>query len=223
MNTIRKQFHHYRFEILFFSFMFLMFYSLIIPGISFSLILLLNVIAGINMFPLKRKKLVIPLSIAGASLITAIMGALTRGTGIVTMGFAMFVIFFILLAFEVFSQIRRSPKVNTGIIYGLFCGLIILGIMGALIFTIIEFIYPNSFSNINPELATINQLVYFSFITILTIGFGDIIPLTPLAQKSTMLFGLIGHFYTVVVIALVIGKYLANSMTNNQNKMNANE
>ncbi len=212
MKHYKERIHHYRFEILFFSFMILMFYSLFLPKLSFSIALLLNVIAGLNMFPQKKKKLVVPLTIAGALLITAFLGAFIPGAWLKSMGFAIFVIFFLFVAYEVFHQIYKSPKVNVGIIYGLFCGLIILGILGALIFTIIEQTSPGSFSNLSQGPGKVNDLVYFSFITLLTIGFGDIIPLSSIAQRLTMLFGIVGHFYTVVVIALVIGKYLANSM-----------
>jgi len=50
---------------------------------------------------------------------------------------------------------------------------------------------------------------YYSFITILTIGYGDITPATNIAQKMSMFFGLIGYFYGVVVIGIIMGKYLS--------------
>ena len=42
----------------------------------------------------------------------------------------------------------------------------------------------------------------------MTIGYGDISPASDMAQKASMLFGLIGQFYLVIVTAVVIEKYI---------------
>ena len=52
------------------------------------------------------------------------------------------------------------------------------------------------------------NLNYFSFTTLLTIGFGDIAPLSLIAKRAVMFIGLLGHFYTVFVTGIIIGKYL---------------
>ena len=55
----------------------------------------------------------------------------------------------------------------------------------------------------------IDRLMYFSYITLMTIGYGEIIPLTTLAQKAIILIGLIGQFYLVILTAFVVGKYFS--------------
>ncbi len=55
--------------------------------------------------------------------------------------------------------------------------------------------------------------MYFSYITMLTIGYGDIYPLGHLAQKATVLIGLIGQVYIVILTAIMIAKYV-NSKQN---------
>jgi hypothetical protein len=45
----------------------------------------------------------------------------------------------------------------------------------------------------------------------LTIGYGEIVPATPVAQKAAILTGLMGQFYLVIVTAIVVGKYLINT------------
>ncbi len=51
-------------------------------------------------------------------------------------------------------------------------------------------------------------LMYFSYVTLLTIGFGDITPVTALAQKAAILIGLMGQIYLVVITAIIVGKYV---------------
>jgi len=61
--------------------------------------------------------------------------------------------------------------------------------------------------------------MYFSYITLMTIGYGEITPLTPLAQKATILIGLAGQFYLVIITATIVGKYInqSNRLSENNN------
>jgi len=61
-------------------------------------------------------------------------------------------------------------------------------------------------------------LMYFSFVTLLTIGYGDIIPITQIAQKATIFVGLIGQFYLVILTAITVGKYLNQERKNSPDK-----
>ena len=80
--------------------------------------------------------------------------------------------------------------------------------MASLFFLIIEIQSPESFSGIGTKEENYQNLTYFSFITTLTIGYGDIVPLTFQAKKAVMLIALLGNFYTVIVTGIIIGKYL---------------
>jgi len=57
------------------------------------------------------------------------------------------------------------------------------------------------------EKSNSSSFLYFSFITLLSIGYGDITPTTEFSQRLVVFFGLIGHFYTVFVIAIIVSKY----------------
>jgi hypothetical protein len=58
------------------------------------------------------------------------------------------------------------------------------------------------------DISSFSSFFYFSFITLLTIGYGDITPTTEVSQKLVILFGLIGHFNSIFVIAIIVGKLL---------------
>ena len=55
----------------------------------------------------------------------------------------------------------------------------------------------------------IEPLMYFSYITLMTVGYGDMLPVSALAQKSVILVGLTGQFYLVIITAVVVGKYIS--------------
>jgi predicted nucleic-acid-binding Zn-ribbon protein len=52
------------------------------------------------------------------------------------------------------------------------------------------------------------QLNYFSFVTIATLGYGDIVPKLPTTQMLAILEAVIGQFYMAVVIAWLVGTYV---------------
>jgi voltage-gated potassium channel len=53
-----------------------------------------------------------------------------------------------------------------------------------------------------------DNFMYYSYITLLSIGYGDIIPVSVLAQKTSVLIGLFGQMYNVIITAIIVGKYL---------------
>ena len=57
--------------------------------------------------------------------------------------------------------------------------------------------------------------MYYSYITLLTIGYGDILPVSALAHKAAILIGLMGQIYLVVITAIVVGKYINQSLKTN--------
>jgi voltage-gated potassium channel len=122
-----------------------------------------------------------------------------------------YIIYFIFLSTEVYGQIIKTKEVTASVISAVLCGFIILGVLGGYSFVIVEFFQPVSFNNIGTGTHGITDLMYFSFITILSVGYGDVTPATEVAKKTAVLFGLIGHFYSVVVIGIIIGKYISKS------------
>ncbi len=87
----------------------------------------------------------------------------------------------------------------------------------------VEIADPGSFeSALFTEAYTIDKkadgLLYFSYITLMTIGYGEIIPVTTIAQKATILLGLIGQFYLVIITAVVVGKYINFARIENSSK-----
>ena len=83
-----------------------------------------------------------------------------------------------------------------------------LSFIGWFLFDIIETYTPGSFSGLGEDERKLNNLLYFSVTNLLTLGLGDILPITLLARKAVMLMGFMGHFYTVFVTGIIIGKFI---------------
>ena len=94
-------------------------------------------------------------------------------------------------------------------------GYIALGLVFFFVFSAIEIFTSGSFTHVYFDKesisANINSLLYFSYVTLMTLGYGDIIPLTEVARKASILCGLVGQFYLVIVTAIIIEKYIRHS------------
>lgn len=122
------------------------------------------------------------------------------------MGSAIFVFYFLFISYFLFRDLYFVTHLNREAIYGAFNGFIILSFVGGISFALLENNIPNSFSNIeNPTLFA--EFIYFSFITLMTVGYGDIVPLTDFAKKLVVIVALAGHFYTVFVTAIIVSKF----------------
>jgi voltage-gated potassium channel len=117
-------------------------------------------------------------------------------------------LYFILISSKVYTKIFKTDQVSSEVLAVLVCGFILLCLTNAIIFITVEVNYPHSYLHIVSHHHRFDDLIYFSFTTMLTIGYGDIVPLTLIAKRSVMLAGLTGHLYTVLVTGIIIGKYL---------------
>lgn len=201
----------WRYEILLLSFMFLLFGDIFFTKDmdSTPILIFQNVLASAFIFS-GKKNWKFPILFYLIFLFVVELINLLVGLPKVRLVFSStYIVYFLILAVTVYHQIIRARDVDLGMISAVLCGFIILGMIGGYVFSIIEVLNPNSFTNLGKGPDGFSDLIYFSFITILSIGYGDITPLSDVAQKMAMFFGLIGYFYGVVVIGIIMGKYLS--------------
>lgn len=116
--------------------------------------------------------------------------------------------FFGLLTIHVFIRIGKSAKITTNLIYAAVNGYLLIGLIGGMGFRLIHHFYPHSFVFISGLDAKIDDLTYFSFMTLSTVGYGDITPVTPPGQSLAVFISICGQMYTAIVIGIIIGKFI---------------
>ena len=115
---------------------------------------------------------------------------------------------FYLLAREVLrhSFFRDKVPPTDRVLAGI-AGYILLGLFALLISKTISEVQPNAFLNqINGEPASLADLLYFSFVTLTSLGYGEIAPITQPAKIFSILVALSGTLYLAVLIASLISK-----------------
>jgi voltage-gated potassium channel len=89
---------------------------------------------------------------------------------------------------------------------------LLLGLIFALVFTVFAELRPGSFHyaaapSANFVTRPLADMFYFSFVTLATLGYGDIVPLSPSARGLAILEAIIGQMYLVVVVARLVSLY----------------
>ena len=118
----------------------------------------------------------------------------------------------------VIKESMMSECVTMDTIAGSLCAYLLLGFAFASIYALIDIVAPSSFiSSIQGKEGLINlassdlDRIYFSFITLLTVGYGDIVPASPSAKLTTIIEGFIGQVYLVVMIARLVGMHVSQN------------
>ena len=102
-------------------------------------------------------------------------------------------------------------------ILGAVCGYLFLGLGWAVLYSMIEGFRPGSF-DISPKLVTGGEparplphvLTYYSFITLTTVGYGDISPVSPATRTFAWIEAVTGQFYLAVIVAGLVSMLVAN-------------
>jgi voltage-gated potassium channel len=209
----------YKFEIFFFSQFLILFGSVFISDFLFEsymlpVMLIINIFAGMILMSRNKLKFTIflfLLLLSGGLLVYKLL--FTRLELEMTFfRLAINFIFYIFVTFEIIKQVWDSKKISSSIMFGLVSGYVSIGLIGYFVCTAIELATPGSFQHSLGETVMIENMydnfMYYSYITLLSIGYGDIIPVSVLAQKTSVLIGLFGQMYNVIITAIIVGKYL---------------
>jgi voltage-gated potassium channel len=105
-----------------------------------------------------------------------------------------------------------SGPVDRNKVIGSFCIYLLLGIIWATVYMMLAEYRPGAFDGLTfgSWHETFPNLLYFSFITLTTIGYGDITPAAPVAQFLAFMEAIIGQFYMAVLVASLVGIGISN-------------
>ncbi len=111
-------------------------------------------------------------------------------------------------------RIIRSHEVSVDTILGGVSVYLFFSVMFASLFSTLEFLSPGSFLDRGEPLLTSGAgeyvaLSYFSLVTLTTLGFGDIVPTTPIARSLVAAEAVIGQLYIAVLISFLVGVHIS--------------
>ena len=123
-------------------------------------------------------------------------------------GPALSVVFSAYTTWLLMAGVLRSPRITGDVLAGALASFIMAGLAFAVVYGVIEARVPGAFAAPGLEPASFEDLVYFSFVTLLTIGFGDVTPVAPVARAVMIFEGLFSVMFTTIVMASLVAGYL---------------
>jgi hypothetical protein len=118
------------------------------------------------------------------------------------------VVFSAYATWKMLGAIVRSRRVTGNVLAGALATYIMAGLAFAVVYGVIASRRPDAFVTATTTPASFPDLVYFSFVTLLTIGFGDVTPAAPGARAVVLVEGLFGVVFTTVVMASLVAGYI---------------
>lgn len=121
-----------------------------------------------------------------------------------------------LLAFIVLILVFREGPVTTHRITGAIVAYMLVGLMGGFLYELIALLVPGAFKL--PQEMTVytadmlrNNLIYFSFETLTTLGYGDVLAVHPVARMLVILEALVGQLFPAILLARLVSLHIVHS------------
>lgn len=121
----------------------------------------------------------------------------------------------------ILSHVVEEGRVDSDRIFGAVCGYLLIGLTWALVYGALDIIQPGSFHPGGPPLlpasgaaepaphfADMDPFIYYSLVTLSTLGYGDIVAVTRAARSLSALEAVVGQLYVAVVVARLIGLHI---------------
>jgi len=121
-------------------------------------------------------------------------------------------LFFVYTATILIFYLFKAKDVTSDIIIGAICAFFLIGLMWANLFEILQIFHPNAFHFSQGGSINTNSFIYYSFVTLTTLGYGDITPSISSAKSLSVLEAVTGQIYMAVVVARLVGLHIAQSM-----------
>jgi Ion channel len=119
--------------------------------------------------------------------------------------------FFALTAANLFSYLRNSRSITRAELYTAVNIYLLIGLLWATIYLAIDAFSPGSIRMGSDSAHRQTELLYFSLITLSTVGYGDIVPLSGTARILTALEGVTGVLYIAITLALLVARFRIES------------
>ena len=193
------------------------------PGVGFDwedLNILITLLAGI--FAISRtKRVLVTASTLGVLAFAAAWSSEAMGTtSLFVAGDVAMLAFFGFTAAMVIHDIWKAERVSSDTVIGSVCAYMLIGATWALLYSLTELVSPGSFHFTAAAAGAAEQvmrhrdypvLMYFSFVTLASLGYGDIIPVHGGARMLATAEAIVGQFYVAILVARLVALHLAHS------------
>jgi hypothetical protein len=120
--------------------------------------------------------------------------------------------FLIVAISHTLKQVLFGTEMNVNRLVGAICVFLLLGIIWSFTYSLLELAVPGSFSGFDAgqDPGSDSSWLYFSFVTLTTLGYGDITPESATARTLSFMQAVVGQFYIAVLVAGLVSAYISD-------------
>lgn len=122
-------------------------------------------------------------------------------------------VFMIICVSSIVYDVLLRARVTLETLRGVICAYFLVAFIFAYVYLLLEYVAPGTMTirdqvhDIFPHTHYFSDMLYFSFVTLLTIGFGDIVAVKEWGQTAVVMEGIIGQFYIAILVARIVSVY----------------
>jgi voltage-gated potassium channel len=111
------------------------------------------------------------------------------------------------------KQVLFTGPIDNNKIVGAICIYLLIGLIWSIMYLFISQAIPGAFTGVKQLVWHENfaDVAYYSFVTLATLGYGDIAPVAPLARFLAYMEALVGVFYMAILVASLVGTGISQS------------
>ena len=179
----------------------------ILTEIFFSIVLL----SAIHAVSQKRSTFVVALLLAVPAFSLDWFGLILAAPSLAHVSRIMSALFTAYVLMVLLSFVLSQKEVTADVLTAAVCGYFFLGFMWAFVYLFLEAVQPGSFQFAQGQTEDAGQFLYFSFVTMTTLGYGDITPVATGSRSLAALSAVMGQLYLAVTIARLVGLHISQS------------
>ncbi|RLB67880.1 MAG: hypothetical protein DRH08_02540 [Deltaproteobacteria bacterium] len=174
-------------------------------------------LAGLWAIKIQRKLFRFEIFLLVVSLLTGFAGTFFNQIALFGLGLAGEVLFLSIVAIVILLDLFRSKKVTGDTMAGAVCVYLLIALVWSYLYVLVELSFPGSFS-FTQEQARMQlwlskefySFFYFSLITMTTVGYGDMSPVSTAARTCASLEAILGQIYLTILVARLVGMHLVH-------------
>ena len=152
----------------------------------------------------------IGMALVFAGIFFNILGATQAAIAFQYLSMATLLVFLLLAIWNALRQVIFGVEMNANRLFGAVCVYLLLGTLWALMYAVLNMLDSESFAG-NLHGSDGVDWVYYSFVTLTTLGYGDILPASATARVLAYSEAVVGVFYMAVLVAALVSSYAAES------------
>jgi len=170
---------------------------------SFSVV---TIIIGIYGFRLTQKWLHTGIGIAASVVVVVSIGITLELLHLYYLHLVLLFCFYLWAIWLAGRQVLLAGVTDTNRIVGAICIYLLTGLLWALMYLLIAQAIPGAFNGIEQSVWYENfaDIAYYSYVTLTTLGYGDISPVAPLARFLVYMEAIVGVFYMAILVASLV-------------------